>query len=98
MILLLPDHAPAVKIVFSPPVIDHENRSGHVLEGIDVLMTARLTRFLQKTFDNDSRNVALYEYLGNAKVLCGKMNTCRRLWNLHQRNCCGLHTTSPLRR
>lgn len=63
---ITPDHAPAVKIVFSPPVIDHENRSGHVLEGIDVLMTARLTRFLHKTFDNDSRNVALYEYLGNA--------------------------------
>ena len=63
---ITPDHAPAVKIVFSPPVIGHDSGGGHVLEGIDVLMTARLTGFLHKTFASDRRNVRLYEYLGNA--------------------------------
>lgn len=60
------DHSPSVKIVFSPPVIGGENGSSHMLEGIDVLMTARLTKFLHKIFDVEKEGASLYEYLGNA--------------------------------
>lgn len=61
-----PDQPPAVKIVFSPPVIGNDSGASHVLEGIDVLMTARLTKFLHDIFDADRRSLPLYEYLGNA--------------------------------
>lgn len=60
------NHSPSVKIVFSPPVIGGENGTGHMLEGIDVLMTARLTKFLHKIFDVEEEGASLYEYLGNA--------------------------------
>lgn len=60
------DQAPAVKIVFSPPVIDKEFNHVNVLSGIDVLMTAKMTKFLHEVFDYDSNHNALYEYVGNA--------------------------------
>lgn len=61
-----PNQSPAVKIVFSPPVIDKENTHMNVLSGIDVLMTAKMTKFLHETFDYGSNHNTLYEYVGNA--------------------------------
>lgn len=60
------NQVPAVKIVFSPPVIDRDNGAAHALAGIDVLMTARMSRFLHNTFDHIGGNNQLYEYVGNA--------------------------------
>lgn len=57
---------PAVKIVFSPPVIDAGNGNNHALNGIDVLMTARMTRFLNELYSDENGINPFCEYVGNA--------------------------------
>lgn len=58
--------APAVKIVFSPPVIDEGGGKDHVLAGTDVLMTARMTGFLNELYGDENGINPFCEYVGNA--------------------------------
>lgn len=58
--------APAVKIVFSPPVIDEGGGKDHVLAGIDVLMTARMTGLLNELYGDENGINPFCEYVGNA--------------------------------
>lgn len=58
--------APAVKIVFSPPFIDGGDGRDHVLTGIDVLMTARMTGFLNELYGDENGINPFCEYVGNA--------------------------------